>query len=490
MPSNCRAVKTLRPIWHQTISGLLNSTESSHQRNWRGSTKLFGRPTVAKLLLLHPQVYLSLTKRHTLCRHHLSPLQGTVTNLVELLPSSRPMVELKLLVNHEALVCRHKVRESHLLSVKNCVKSMFKPKSLILALGILGLFSNTSMAKDAIATATRVSGDGQHARFEADLSKAVGFNVYVLNQPNRVIIDMSGVSFDLAPGLGHETSGLINSYRYGVVDDGKSRIVIDTAGPVLISKSYAVPAKGKKPAHIVVELLQTSQDAFDATYAKDHPEIQTAASSPSKTREKEVVLAYGLALRDALQKTGNYNVVMTRDDDTFIPLEGRVKIARDNKADLFIAIHADTVQGEEARGTTVYTVSDKATDAEAEALAQKENRADIIAGIDLGSANKQVADILINLAQRESKNQAMYFSKKAVTELKQVTTMTGKPIRSAAFVVLKAPDVPSVLVELGYLSSKQDEKLLLSVDWRARMAGAMTKAIEAYFQPSQTISQN
>ncbi len=405
--------------------------------------------------------------------------------------------------------------------VINCVKSILKLKFIVLAFGLLLVISGASLAKNAIAIATRVSGDAQHARFEADLSKAIGFNVYVLNQPHRVIIDMSGVSFDLAPGLGHEAAGLINSYRYGVVDDGKSRIVIDTDGPVLISKSYVVPAKGKKPARIVVELLKTSQDAFDATYAKDHPEIETAAitpviaepvavanakkiividpghggidsgaSSPSKTREKEVVLAYGLALRDALEKTGHYKVVMTRSDDTFIPLERRVKIAHENKADLFIAIHADTVKGEEARGATIYTVSDKASDAEAEALAQKENRSDIIAGIDLGSANKQVADILINLAQRESKNQAMYFSKKAVAELKQVTAMTGKPIRSAAFVVLKAPDVPSVLIELGYLSSKQDEKLLTSPEWRFRMAQAMTKAIETYFRPAQAVSQN
>lgn len=388
-----------------------------------------------------------------------------------------------------------------------------------LALGLLLAVSSCVSAKNAIAIATRVSGDALHARFEADLSKAIGFNVYVLNQPHRVIIDMSGVSFDLAPGLGHESAGLINSYRYGVVDDGKSRIVIDTEGPVLISKSFVVPAKGKKPARIVVELLKTSQDAFDATYAKDHPEIETAAltpvvatpvanskkiividpghggidsgaSSPTKTREKDVVLAYGLALRDALERTGHYRVLMTRSDDTFIPLERRVKIAHENKADLFIAIHADTVKGEEARGATIYTVSDKASDAEAEALAQKENRSDIIAGIDLGSANKQVADILINLAQRESKNQAMYFSKKAVTELKHVTAMTGKPIRSAAFVVLKAPDVPSVLIELGYLSSKQDEILLTSPEWQVRMAQAMTKAIETYFQPSQAMSQN
>jgi N-acetylmuramoyl-L-alanine amidase len=407
--------------------------------------------------------------------------------------------------------------------VKTRVKSIVKLKSMLMIIGFAAAFAAPSMAKDAIATGARVEGDAQHTRFEVDFSKAVGFSVYVLTEPYRVVIDLSGVNFDLPPGVGREATGLITSYRYGMVDEGKSRIMLDTAGPVLIAKSYALPAKGKKPARIVVELVESSQDAFDEAYAKDHPEVQTAtitpvdvqpkseapsndlktividpghggidpgASSHRKTREKDVVLAYGLELRDALEKTGHYRVVMTRNDDTFVSLQGRVKIARDNKADLFIAIHADTVTGEGARGTTIYTVSDKATDAEAEALAQKENRADIIAGMDLGNANKDVADILINLAQRESKNEAMYFSKKAVTELKQVTEMTGKPIRSAAFVVLKAPDVPSVLVELGYLSSKKDEALLVSPEWRARMAQALTNAVENYFAPNANVTQN
>jgi N-acetylmuramoyl-L-alanine amidase len=407
--------------------------------------------------------------------------------------------------------------------VKNCVKSMYKIGCVALSIALSAGFAVQTNAKDAIATNTKVTGDSHHTRFEADLSKAVGFSVYVLNSPFRVVIDMPGVSFDLPPGVGHQPVGLITSYRYGVVDEGKSRIMIDTAGPVLIAKSSITPARGKKPAHISIDLVETSQEAFDATFAKDHPELQTAAitptaaipqpvaasaprkiividpghggidpgaSSQNKTREKEVVLAYGFALRDALEKSGRYKIVMTRSDDKFVPLLDRVKIARDHKADLFIAIHADTVPGQDARGTTVYTVSDKASDAEAEALAQKENRADIIGGIDLGSANKEVADILINLAQRESKNQAMYFSKKAVTELEHVTQMTGKPIRSAAFVVLKAPDVPSVLVELGYLSSKQDETLLISPAWRSKMANALAKSIDAYFAPSVAVTQN
>jgi N-acetylmuramoyl-L-alanine amidase len=400
---------------------------------------------------------------------------------------------------------------------------MFKLFLLSLTIWATGVGGTYAAASDVIATAVRLSTQGNSTRFEVELSKALGFNVSVLQNPYRVVIDLVGVNFDLPPGTGHEAKGLISAFRYGLIEEGKSRIVIDTAGPVLIAKSFAVVAKGKKPARLVVDLVASSQASFNAAYAKDHPEeaatatitpvsqpaapvakptkkiividpghggIDPGASSPNKTREKDVVLAYGLALRDTLEKSGHYKVVMTRNDDRFVRLEDRVKIARDNQADLFIAIHADTVKGQEARGTTVYTVSDKATDAEAEELAQKENRADIIAGLDLGTANKEVADILINLAQRESKNQAMYFSKKAVKEIQGVTEMTGKPIRSAAFVVLKAPDVPSVLIELGYLSSKHDEALLLSPEWHAKMAKAMATAIDKYFAPALAVTQN
>ena len=394
-----------------------------------------------------------------------------------------------------------------------------------------GALSVSASAKDALATAVRMTGDEQQTHFEVDLSKAVGFTVDVLPDPYRVIIDVAGLSFDLPPGIGQKEQGLISSFRYGIVDEGRSRIVIDTKGPVLIESSQAQPATGKTPAHLIVNLLAASPKSFTETFAKDHgtePNLATAtiinpaaqalappdqhtdqrkvividpghggidsgASSASKTREKDVVLAYGLALRAALEKTGRYKVLMTRNDDTFVPLEGRVKVARDQKADLFIAIHADTVGGPllrnaNVRGATIYTVSDKASDAEAEALAQKENRADIIAGMDLATESKDVANILINLAQRESRNRAMAFSKKAVNELKGVTAFTGKPIRSAAFVVLKAPDVPSVLIELGYLSSKQDEALLTSPEWHARMAKGMAKAIDNFFAPAAVAS--
>ncbi len=398
---------------------------------------------------------------------------------------------------------------------------------LVAIITLLSAFCVVARAKDAVISAARITGTMQSTRFEADISSSVGFSATAVKGPYRVIIDLADVSFDLPTGAGRKAGGLIRTFRYGLVEERKSRIVLDVSGPVLIGKSQVIPAKGKKPAHLVVEILPTTAENFKTTFELEHPSAtdakpteQTASITPApalpkstnepdkrkiividpghggidpgaishkKTKEKDVVLAYGEALRDALQKSSNYKVILTRDSDKFISLDDRVNIARENKADLFIAIHADTVDAKDVRGTTLYTVSDKATDAEAEALAQKENRADVIAGIDLANQTKTVSDILINLAQRESKNQALFFAKKAVAKLQPYARFTGKPMRSAAFVVLKAPDVPSVLVELGYLSSVEDEGLLNSPDWRGNMATALANAIDDYFGPSPAI---
>jgi N-acetylmuramoyl-L-alanine amidase len=212
-----------------------------------------------------------------------------------------------------------------------------------------------------------------------------------------------------------------------------------------------------------------------------HGGIDPGATGLNGTKEKDVVLDFALALRERLQATGKYDVVMTRADDRFVSLKQRVDIARRSAADLFIAVHADTVRSPRVRGATLYTVSDKASDAEAEELAHQENRADIIAGVDLAEENQDITDILIDLTQRETKNHASFFARKAVKELRPITIMTGKPLRSAGFVVLKAPDVPSVLLELGYLSNRADEELVVSPTWRAKTTTALARAIDAYF---------
>jgi N-acetylmuramoyl-L-alanine amidase len=420
---------------------------------------------------------------------------------------------------------------------------------ILLAAAMLVAVAGFARADDLpVATGSRVAGDDIRTRFVADFSYAVSYSVYVLPDPYRVMIDMPEVRFDLPEDSGTKTLGLVTEYRYGTLDKGRSRIVIDTKGPVLIEKSYIVKPAGGQPARIVVDLVRTDKATFLKTYRADErliasqepPPMAGAASEPlpdaeevapsgdapdagaamiegdsapktpqkpvtrksgkrlvvidpghggidsgavgkGKTLEKEVVLAFGLMLRDQLNASDKYDVIMTRNDDSFVSLRDRMRIARKHEADLFIAIHADTVRGQTARGATVYTLSEKASDAEAEALAQKENRADIIGGVDLGGESQEITDILIDLAQRETKNHSMFFAKKAVGALKPVTRMTGKPLRSAGFMVLKAPDVPSVLLELGYLSSKDDEKLLTSPKWRKKLATAMTKAIDTYF---------
>jgi len=198
--------------------------------------------------------------------------------------------------------------------------------------------------------------------------------------------------------------------------------------------------------------------------------------------EKNLVLGFGLALRDRLEKSGKYRVVMTRTDDTFIPLDDRVKIGRTERAALFVSIHADYLpHGEgDAEGATIYTVSDKATDAEAARLAESENRADAIGGVNLTQEPTEVADILIDLAQRETRTFSNRFAHLLMSEMKSTTRMHKHPLKSAGFRVLKAPDVPSVLVELGYVSNKGDLAHLVSDGWRTKTVGSMAQAIDTF----------
>jgi N-acetylmuramoyl-L-alanine amidase len=199
--------------------------------------------------------------------------------------------------------------------------------------------------------------------------------------------------------------------------------------------------------------------------------------------EKNLVLGFGLALRDRIEKGGKYRVVMTRTDDTFIPLADRVKIARNQSAALFVSIHADALPRREgdAQGATIYTLSDRASDAEAERLAEAENKADAIGGVNLTEEPTDVADILIDLAQRETRTFSNRFARLLMGEMKSTVRMHKNPLKSAGFKVLKAPDVPSVLIELGYVSNKGDLEHLVSENWRSRTVGSIAQAIDAFF---------
>jgi len=212
-----------------------------------------------------------------------------------------------------------------------------------------------------------------------------------------------------------------------------------------------------------------------------HGGIDNGTQSDTEA-EKNLVLEFGLALRDRLEKSGKYRIVMTREDDTFVPLGERVRIARTQGAALFVSIHADALpKGEgDAQGATIYTLSDKASDAEAQRLADAENRADAIAGVNLTEEPTDVADILIDLAQRETRNFSNKFAHMLMSEMKTSMRMHKHPLKSAGFKVLKNPDVPSVLVEIGYVSNKADLEHLVSESWRSKAVGSIAQAIDVF----------
>ena len=365
-----------------------------------------------------------------------------------------------------------------------------------------------------VATDVRVGGDDKQTRFVIDLTQKIDLAAFTLADPYRVVVDLPQVTFKLPAKAGDQGRGLVKAFRYGLIMQGGSRIVLDTKGPVRIDKAFTLAAADGQPARLVLDLAATDRDSFLRNIAltskpqrttarsneppvKDsdprplivldpgHGGIDTGTKGLNGENEKEIVLAFAQVLRDRLTGGGKYRVVLTRDDDTFIPLNDRVRFARQRGAALFISLHADSIPKREgqAEGATVYTLSEHASDAEAARLAEAENRADVIAGVDLTAEPDDVANILVDLAQRETKTFSLQFARSAVTELKTTARLHRHPLKSAGFVVLRAPDVPSVLVELGYMSTKDDLKQLTSPAWRAKTADALAQAVDAFFGP-------
>ena len=365
------------------------------------------------------------------------------------------------------------------------------------------------------ATAVRLGGDSQQTRFVVDLTRKVDIATFTLADPYRVVVDLPQIVFKLPPHVGEQGRGLIKAFRYGLIMEGGSRIVLDVSGPVRVAKAFTLAAADGQPARLVLDLAASDRESFLhnielQNHATPHIPAQRSASVPDnsgdprplivldpghggidsgtksydgKVDEKDVVLAFGLELRKMLEKSGKYRVAMTRADDTFIPLQERVRFARLHRASLFISIHADSVPRSEgqADGATVYTLSEHASDAEAAKLAEKENKSDIIAGVDLNAQPDDVANILIDLAQRETKTFSVQFARTLVSDFKPVVPLHLKPVKSAGFVVLKAPDVPSVLIELGYMTTPADLRHLVSPEWRAQTAQAVAQAVDDFF---------
>jgi N-acetylmuramoyl-L-alanine amidase len=338
-------------------------------------------------------------------------------------------------------------------------------------------------------------------------SAAVPVDAWVQASPDRVIVELPSTNFQIQPSA-RRSAGFVGGYRFGLFTTDKARIIIDLTHPATVAKAQVKEMRGGF-GELTIELKKAARAEFLAEAATVRrpgaavplPAPTRAAGETRRTividpghggidpgatvaaiAEKAVVLAFGKALKGELEANGRYRVVMTRDDDRFVSLGERVQIARGEQADLFISIHADSLtQAQEVRGATVYTRSERATDAEAARLAAKENEADTVAGLETSEEVQDVAGILMDLARRETRTFTGVFARNLVEKLGGSIKMHKIPLRSARFWVLSAPDVPSVLIELGYMSSPKDAELLNSPEWRGKAVTAVSAAVDDYF---------
>lgn len=384
----------------------------------------------------------------------------------------------------------------------------------ILSLVCALVFAGMAMAQPVVS-GLRLGENGERTRFVIDIDSEVAPSIFTLADPWRLVVDLPEVRFETGSQGLAEGLGLVSRYRYGLFSPGTSRIVLDLAGPAKVERFFALPPQGTNGVRLVFDMVATPRAEFMASLRKptrvreDRPAPVVAAAGrkvngrrvvvidaghggtdpgapgANGVPEKSITLGVAREVARQLEATGRYRAVLTRDRDVYLRLPQRVEIARRAGAELFISLHADALDDRRVNGATVYTLSERASDAEAAALAARENKADILAGIDLGDAEPDVANILLDLAWRETMNYSARFANYLIPELGTRITLRRNSHRFAGFVVLKAPDVPSVLVEMGYMSNARDAAFLASDAGRSNIAGALVAAVDRYFAAAE-----
>ena len=413
---------------------------------------------------------------------------------------------------------------------------------LIFISSLLLLPTVSAEATEPVATNIRVGTHSEKTRFVIDVSDNIEFRIFALSDPYRIVIDLPQMVWRLPVDVIQRNlvgkRSLISNFRYGYFRPGLSRIVLDMKKPTRIKSAFIITPAADKNYRLVVDLVKTTRKLFLTSIRKSklrkskkvvnkirlgrvinlNNQLPAAApilkkrtndeipknratvgatkpvividpghggidpgSTSGRVFEKHITLAAAKVIESHLKTLGRYKVFLTRRNDKFIRLRKRIAIAKARGANLFISLHADAIKNKRIRGLSVYTLSEKASDKEAADLARKENKADVIAGVDLSTESPVVSDILIDLRQRNTMNESSKFAVGLVRHIRKVTKILSNAHRFAGFAVLKAPDVPSILIEMGFLSNRVDEKALLNPSYRAHLAHSIGKAVDDYF---------
>jgi N-acetylmuramoyl-L-alanine amidase len=424
----------------------------------------------------------------------------------------------------------------------------------VVSFALLSIFPISVWAEGLRVEGVRFGGGGVTTRVVFDLNQKADFRAFVIDDPYRIVIDLPLAEWKTFKSRTLPSNSLIKSYRSGELDEGLSRVILDLRKPAIIKNIFPLAGDATDKDRLVIDLERSSENAFSAQKPRVFGNRQLQGASPGKAvfrsvikkpavqsysqaenesikaavpdtpvkapsllhkqpkiytivvdaghggedpgaeaggmKEKFITLAVARELGRQLVETGRYKVVLTREEDVYIKLHDRVNISREVKGDLFISIHADKIDRTGVRGASIYTLSEKASDAETARLAEEENNAGFVAGVDLSQETQDVADILLDLAMREKMNESNLLARmlEDAFQRKNVQLLPNSR-RSAGFAVLKAPDVPSVLIETGFISNPNEARLLSSGLFQRKAAAAIIEGVDAYFRKIQSLQK-
>lgn len=411
--------------------------------------------------------------------------------------------------------------------------------AVVFALFLLVLPAFQARAQDELpdVSAARVSTTPERARLILDLSAVTEFAVASVAGPDRIAVDVRAGSVPTVATQPAAGQGIVSSYTASMPAEGRVRVEMLLTTPAMVQQAYLLDAVGDQPARLVVDLIATTAEDFAARAAADlansitaavpdaiaapselpaslepapssevaaiempplretfavqsrplvvldpgHGGVDNGASAPSGVHEKDITLAFALQLRDLLVASGKFDVALTRDDDSYLTLNERVDLTRQNRAALLISLHADTFQEADIRGASIYTRDERAADILDKVLSEGETRADVVAGYLPTGAQPAVVDILVDLMRRQVRQQAYLAAGDIVKAMEPSVTLRRFPVRQGDFFVLQAPDIPSMLIELGFMSNSADIENLESQQWRDKVVGSIAKGVEGYF---------